>query len=112
MPTQGQWQEAEQIVLMHEFRAGLQRYFTTYQAPVRTLDDVIAWNRQHAGKELALFDQDLMDTAATMGGLGTPAYIRARSDARRLAKLRFQRSYDQYARHVRTRDRTSRFRSW
>lgn len=85
LPTQGQWQEAEQIVLMHEFKAGLQRYFTTYQAPVRTLDDVIAWNRQHAGKELALFHQDLMDTAATMGGLGTPAYIRARSDARRLA---------------------------
>lgn len=85
LPTQGQWQNAERIVLMHEFKAGLQRYFTTYQAPVRSLEDVIAWNRQHAGKELALFDQDLMETAATMGGPGTPAYIRARSDARRLA---------------------------
>jgi amidase len=85
LPTQGQWQDAERIVLMHEFKAGLQRYFTTYQAPVRSLEDVIAWNRQHAGKELALFDQDLMETAATMGGPGTPAYIRARSDARRLA---------------------------
>jgi len=85
LPTQGQWQEAERIVLMHEFKAGLQRYFTTYQAPVRSLEDVIAWNRSHAGKELAMFDQDLMETAATMGGPGTPAYIRARSDARRLA---------------------------
>lgn len=85
LPTQGQWQDAERIVLMHEFKAGLQRYFTTYQAPVRSMEDVIAWNRQHAGKELALFDQDLMETAATMGGPGTPAYIRARSDARRLA---------------------------
>ena len=85
LPTQGQWQDAERIVLMHEFKAGLQRYFTTYQAPVRSLEDVIAWNRQHAGKELALFDQDLMETAAAMGGPGTPAYIRARSDARRLA---------------------------
>jgi len=85
LPTQGQWQEAERIVLMHEFKAGLQRYFTTYQAPVRSLEDVIAWNRSHAGKELAMFDQDLMETAAAMGGLGSPAYIRARSDARRLA---------------------------
>jgi amidase len=85
LPTQGKWQDAERIVLMHEFKAGLQRYFMTYRAPVRSLDDVIAWNRQHAGKELALFDQDLMDTAAAMGGLGTPEYIRARSDARRLA---------------------------
>jgi len=85
LPTQGQWQEAERIVLMHEFKAGLQRYFTTYQAPVRSLEDVIAWNRSHAGKELAMFDQNLMETAAAMGGLGSPAYIRARSDARRLA---------------------------
>ena len=85
LPTQGQWQEAERIVLMHEFKAGLQRYFTTYQAPVRSLEGVIAWNRSHAGKELAMFDQDLMETAAAMGGLGSPAYIRARSDARRLA---------------------------
>jgi len=85
LPTQGQWQEAERIVLMHEFKAGLQRYFTTYQAPVRRLEDVIAWNRSHAGKELAMFDQNLMETAAAMGGLGSPAYIRARSDARRLA---------------------------
>ena len=85
LPTRGQWQEAERVVLLHEFKAGLQRYFTTYRAPVRNLDDVIAWNREHAGKELALFDQDLMEAAAAVGGLGTPAYIRARSEARRLA---------------------------
>lgn len=85
LPTRGQWQDAERIVLLHEFKAGLQRYFTTYQAPLRTLDEVIAWNRAHAGKELALFDQDLMEAAAAVGGLGTPEYIRARSEARRLA---------------------------
>ena len=85
LPTQGQWQDAERIVLLHEFKAGLQRYLGTYNAPLRDLDQVIAWNRAHAGKELALFDQDLMEAAAAVGGLGTPEYIAARSQARRLA---------------------------
>jgi amidase len=85
LPTQGQWQDAERTVLLHEFKAGLQRYFTTYQAPVRSLDEVIAWNREHAGREMSLFGQEIMELANTTGGLGTPEYIRARSDARRLA---------------------------
>ncbi|MGA6183279.1 amidase [Stenotrophomonas sp.] len=85
LPTQGQWQDAERTVLLHEFKAGLQRYFTTYKAPVRSLDEVIAWNREHAGREMSLFGQEIMELANTTDGLGTPEYIRARSDARRLA---------------------------
>lgn len=85
LPTQGQWQDAERIVLLHEFKAGLQRYLTRYNAPVRSLDQVIAWNREHADKELLPFGQDLMDEAAAVGGLGDATYIAARSQARRLA---------------------------
>ncbi|WMJ67987.1 amidase [Stenotrophomonas sp. 24(2023)] len=85
LPTQGAWAEAEQTLLLYEFKAGLERYFATYQAPVRTLDQVIAFNRQHAAQELGLFGQELMEKAAATGTLGDPAYIRARSDARRLA---------------------------
>ncbi|KAF1013840.1 MAG: Glutamyl-tRNA(Gln) amidotransferase subunit A [Stenotrophomonas maltophilia] len=77
--------EAEQTLLLYEFKAGLERYFATYHAPVRTLQQVIAFNRAHAGEELGLFGQQLMEKAAAMGTLGNPAYIRARSDARRLA---------------------------
>jgi amidase len=85
LPTQGQWQDAERLVLLHEFKAGLQRYLTTYKAPVRTLDQVIAWNRTHADRELLPFGQDLMEAAAAVGGLGSPEYIAARTEARRLA---------------------------
>lgn len=85
LPTQGQWEDAERIVLLHEFKAGLQRYLTTYKAPLRSLDQVITWNRAHADKELLPFGQDLMESAAAVGGLGTPEYIAARSQARRLA---------------------------
>ena len=85
LPTQGQWEAAEQTVLLHEFKAGLQRYFTTYHAPVRTLEEVMAFNRTHAARELAPFGQELMEASAATDGLGDAAYIRARSDARRLA---------------------------
>lgn len=85
LPTQGQWDDAERIVLLHEFKAGLQRYLTSYNAPLRDLDQVIAWNRGHADQELLPFGQDLMESAASAGGLGNPAYIAARTEARRLA---------------------------
>jgi len=85
LPTQGQWQDAEQVVLRHEFKAGLQRYLTARKAPVRDLDAIIAFNRSHADKELVLFGQDLMESAAQAGGLGSPDYIAARTQARRLA---------------------------
>ena len=60
----GQADGVERIVLLHEFKAGLQRYLTRYNAPVRSLDQVIAWNRDHADKELLPFGQDLMEAAA------------------------------------------------
>ncbi|WP_210131966.1 amidase [Stenotrophomonas rhizophila] len=85
LPTEGQWEDAERLVLLHEFKAGMQRYLTRHQAPVRDLDAIIAFNRTHADKELVLFGQDLMETAAQAGGLGSPEYIAARTQARRLA---------------------------
>lgn len=80
-----QWADAEQIVLRHEFKAGLERYLAQWQAPVRSLPQIIAFNRAHPGQELALFGQQLMEAAAQAGPLGDPGYIEARSRARRMA---------------------------
>ncbi len=85
LPTQGQWEAAERVVLLHEFKAGLERYLTTHQAPVRDLPALIAFNRQHADKELTLFGQELLEAAAQAGPLGSAEYIAARTEARRLA---------------------------
>ena len=79
------WAEDEQIVLRHEFKAGLQRYLATYQAPLRSLPELIEFNRQHAGRELTGFGQELLEAAAQAGPLGDPGYIRARTRARRAA---------------------------
>ncbi|WP_434028726.1 amidase [[Pseudomonas] boreopolis] len=85
LPTEGQWEEAEMQVLLTEFKAGLERYLATHQAPVRTLAELIAFNRRHAGQEMPHFGQELFEQAQATAGPGDSAYIAARTLARRLA---------------------------
>ena len=49
---------------------------------MRTLADVIAFNRA-TPRELALFGQDLLETAEATLGLADPAYLAARADSLR-----------------------------
>jgi amidase len=85
IPTQGQWDADEREVLLTEFRPALERYLQQRQAPVRTLDALIEYNRRHATQVMPLFGQDLFEQAARREGLASPAYIAARMRARRLA---------------------------
>lgn len=85
LPTDGQWDDAETTVLLHEFKAGLERYLREQHAPVRTLAELIAFNRAHADKEMAHFGQDLFERSVATAGLTDPAYLQARAKARRLA---------------------------
>ena len=85
IPTQGQWDEAELQVLLHEFKAGLERYLAGHQAPVTTLAGLIAFNQEHANDEMPHFGQELFEQAQATSGLADPDYIRARTLARRLA---------------------------
>jgi len=85
IPTEGQWNADELEVLLHEFKAGLERYLQQRQAPVRTLEALIEYNRRHAERVMPLFGQELFEQAASRGGLNAPGYIAARMRARRLA---------------------------
>lgn len=79
------WRDAEQTVLRYEFKAGLQRYLRHWKAPMRGLPELVAFNREHADEELPLFGQQLLEAAAGTGPLGDARYIKARSQARRMA---------------------------
>ena len=79
---------AEQAVLMTELKADLNAYLATTNprlVPTRTLADVIAFNRTHAAAEMPLFGQELFETAEKTKGLTDPAYLKAKTDAHRLA---------------------------
>ena len=85
IPTESAWEADEQTVLLYEFKAGIARYLSSHQAPVRDLDGLIAFNRANAAREMPHFGQELFEQAAAKGGLNDPEYIAARTRARRLA---------------------------
>jgi amidase len=70
----------ENTVLLTEFKADLAKYLKSSPAPipVRSLADVIAFDKAHARQEMPLFGQDTFEDAQKTKGLGDPAYKKAR----------------------------------
>jgi amidase len=85
IPTDGQWEDAELELMLYEFKAGVERYLGDHDAPLKTLTQLIGFNEQYRTSEMPYFGQELFEMANSKGGLGEPAYISARSLARRLA---------------------------
>ena len=76
----------ELIVLLRELKVDMNVYLTTLPASVqaRTLAEIIAFNRAHADRELALFGQELFEQAEAAPGLDGD-YRTARETSLRLA---------------------------
>ena len=68
-------------VLLTELKADLATYLRSSPAavPVRTLADVIAFNRVHMRQEMLLFGQETLEQAEKTKGLSDPAYKKARA---------------------------------
>ncbi len=77
--TEGQMGEDELLVLLYEFKADLNRYLAELGpgAPVRTLADVIEWNRKHRDAEMPWFGQELLLQAEKKGPLTSAEYRQA-----------------------------------
>ncbi len=77
---EGQMGRNEFQVLLTEFKSGLADYLRSSPAPipVRSLADVIAFNKNHAAQELALFGQETFEQAEKTKGTSDPAYRKAR----------------------------------
>ncbi len=85
LPSHGQFNAPAFQVLLHEFRPALEDYLRRTDAPLRTLDQLIAFNQQHADTELRWFGQELFEQAAALGSDSHIATLEARASARRLA---------------------------
>ena len=79
--------ENEFTVLLAELKATLNDYLRTSPAPieVRSLADVIEFNKRHAVQEMPLFGQDIFIKAEATKGLSDPAYKKARAASLRAA---------------------------
>jgi amidase len=78
---------SERIVLLYEFKAGVNAYLADLApgAKVKTLEDVIAFNKRNAGDNLPFFGQELLEQAQAKGPLTDPEYLEAVEKVRRLA---------------------------
>jgi amidase len=87
IPTLGQFDDAEMNVLLHEVKADMPRFFAWWgpTAPLKSLDDLIAFNNAHPAEELRYFGQELVIQAQRQGPLTDPAYRQALTKGRRLA---------------------------
>jgi amidase len=74
-------------VLLAEFKIDLAKYLKSSPAPiaVRSLADVIAFDKAHARQEMPLFGQDSFEDAEKTRGLNDPAYKKARETSFRAA---------------------------
>ncbi len=71
--------QAEFTVMLYEFRAGLNAYFTRLggDAPIKSLKDVIEFNKQHVKEELPFFGQETLIRAEAKGPLTEKEYLDA-----------------------------------
>lgn len=83
----GQFGHTEQLVLLYELKAGLNAYLAGLtDSPVRTLEDVIAFNERRRSEELAHFGQDLFLQAEAKGPLTEKEYLDALAANHRLTQ--------------------------
>lgn len=88
IPHTDKYAQSELDVLLFELKHTMARYLREFapNLPYRSLADLIAYNKQHAGDELALFGQELFEQAQGKAGLTSAAYRKALNDGLRYAR--------------------------
>jgi amidase len=66
--------ENEYKVLQYEFKDGLNRYLVQSDATVKSLSDVIAYNKAHAESVMPFFEQEILEASQDRGDLGEADY--------------------------------------
>jgi amidase len=78
--------EPEITVLLYDFKHDINAYLAgRHGLEVKTLDDLIAFNKAHAAEEMPWFGQELFEQAARKGPLSDKAYTEALARAKRLS---------------------------
>jgi amidase len=75
--TAGKFDDSEFDVLLYEFKADLNSYLASLgpKAPVKTLQDIIAFNEAHKDLEMPWFGQEIMIQAQAKGPLTEKKYL-------------------------------------
>jgi len=72
------WGSPSYQVLLYEFKADLNKYLAEHpKAPVRTMADIIEFNKQNADQEMPWFGQEIFEMAVEKGDLNSEEYLEA-----------------------------------
>jgi len=66
--------KSEFLVLQYEFKDGLNKYLSNANAQVKTLADVIEFNKKNEDKAMPYFKQDILEDSNKKGGLDSKEY--------------------------------------
>jgi amidase len=68
---------AEFLVLLYEFKAGVNDYLSHANSAMKSLVDVIAFNKKNEDKAMPFFKQETLELAQSKGGLDSKEYLDA-----------------------------------
>ncbi len=88
VPSPPEARDAEFLVLLYEFKAGLNRYLAALgpEVAVHSLAEVIAFNERHAARTMPYFGQETLVKAESKGPLTSEEYLKALETSQRLAR--------------------------
>ena len=78
--------EAEEVVLFYEFKSGLNLYLSESDAPMQSLEEIIAFNNDNAHEVMPFFGQDIFELAQRMGPLSDQTYLAALTESKQIAQ--------------------------
>jgi amidase len=67
----------EGMILQYEFKDGVNKYLATANAPVKTLSEVIAYNKVNWKKAMPYFKQETLERSDARGALDSQEYLDA-----------------------------------
>jgi len=79
--------KAQWLVLLYEFKAGVNNYLSTLPAdyPIKSLKDVINFNQANATTAMPFFGQEILEMAEAKGGLDENEYLESLAIMKRMA---------------------------
>ena len=88
LPGRGQTGRAPLTLMLFEFKAGLNAYLSNLgpSAPLKSLEEIIAFNEEHKAVEMPYFGQELFIQAQEKGPLTDPEYLEALETTLRLSR--------------------------
>jgi amidase len=73
-------------LMLYEFKDGVNKYLASANATVKTLAEVIAFNKEHADESMPYFEQEILEQAEEKGDLYSKEYKEALAKVLSLAR--------------------------